>query len=171
MFSYQNFLPLVGVTATPYIILPLKVQCPYQPPSHKHYFPVYVLSLIRVLHGRNKHFADFSYFPLNNHKKIFIPFFIMTNHISFTTGFFHFIERPQFSSLGFHPALAGLNFGPFNTFMAVLIFFSKRAFNVLINSYVVLGILLFYFLLVIYYVDFLQSVVVSSVTRQKIKLL
>ena len=43
----------------------------------------------------------------------------MTNHFRFTTGPFHFTERPQFSSIGFQ---SGLHFGPFQTFMAVQVF-------------------------------------------------
>src|SRR5262245_29410296 len=52
-------------------------------------------------------------------KNVFARVFVMTNHVRFTSSSFHFIERPQFFSIGFQLCL---DFSPFQTFMAVLVF-------------------------------------------------
>jgi len=44
----------------------------------------------------------------------------MSNHIWFAASSFHFIERPQFFSMGFQP---GLYFSPFKTFVETQVFF------------------------------------------------
>jgi hypothetical protein len=43
----------------------------------------------------------------------------MPHYVRFTAGSFHFMERPQFSGMGFQP---GLHLGPIQTFMAVQVF-------------------------------------------------
>src|SRR5262245_59227381 len=48
--------------------------------------------------------------------------FILAHNIWFTTGAFHFMERPQFFRIAFRPAQAGLHFGPLEILVAVHVF-------------------------------------------------
>src|SRR3984893_15416416 len=52
-------------------------------------------------------------------KNVFACLFIVANNIRFTTGSFHFIQRPQLFSLPFQLCLY---FPPFKTFMAIDVF-------------------------------------------------
>src|SRR5688572_3978042 len=83
-------------------ILPLsKAQCPWPLPYPWRYLLAYVLFSIPALPGRNKHWCGLWDFPLSNQKNVFTRLFIVPDHIRFTAGSFHFIERPEFLGIGF----------------------------------------------------------------------